>query len=137
LGDDIELGKVWRQMPWVLSDMRTIIAILACVFLAACGGGKMTCTGPTPACNNGSPLQSVTVSSPSKTLILGGIMQFTAAGHYQNGSMVNITSGVLWSTDSQVALITSQGIAVGEVPGTVSITASAGPITGFETVTVP
>jgi hypothetical protein len=124
-------------MPWALSDMKTIIAVLACVFLAACGGGKMTCTGPAPACNNGSLLQSITVSSPSKTLDVGTIMQFTATGHYQNGSMVNITSGVLWSTDSQVALIDPQGLAIGQVPGTVNITAGAGPITGFETVTVP
>jgi hypothetical protein len=64
-------------------------------------------------------------------------MQFTATGHYQNGSMVNITTGVLWSTDSQVALIDPQGLAIGQVPGTVNVTAGAGPTTGFETVTVP
>jgi hypothetical protein len=116
--------------------MKTIIAVLACVFLAACGGGRMTCTGPPPACNNGSLLQSVTVSSPSKTLNVGAIMQFTATGHYQNGSTVNITSGVLWSADSPIALITSLGLALGEFPGTVNVTAGAGSITGFESVTV-
>jgi hypothetical protein len=124
-------------MLWALSNMKTIIAALACVFLAACGGGKMTCTGPAPACNKGSLLQSVTVTSPSKTLNLGAIMQFTAFGHYQDGSTVNITSGVLWSTDSQVALITPLGLAIGEAPGTVNVSAGAGSITGFETVTVP
>jgi Bacterial Ig-like domain (group 2) len=124
-------------MPWTLSNMKTIIAVLACVFLAACGGGKMACTGAAPACNNGSLLRSVTVSSPSNTLDIGAIMQFTATGHYQNGSTVNITSGVLWSTDSQVALIGPQGLAIGQFSGTVNVTAGAGPITGFEAVTVP
>lgn len=124
-------------MQWAVSNMKTIIAVLACVFFAACGGGKMTCTGPPPACNNGSQLQSVTVTSPSKTLIVGATMQFTATGHYQNGSTVNITSGVLWSADSQVALIDPLGLAIGQTPGTVSVTAGAGSITGFETVTVP
>jgi hypothetical protein len=116
--------------------MKTIIAVLSCVFLAACGGGRMTCVGPAPACNNGSPLQSVTVSSPSKTLIVGATLQFTAMGHYQNGSTANITNSVLWSADSPIALITSQGLALGEFPGIVNITAGAGPITGFESVTI-
>jgi hypothetical protein len=133
----IGLGKVWRETPLALLHIKAIIAVLACVFLAACGGGRMTCTGPAPACNSGSLLQSVTVSSPSKTLNIGAIMQFTATGHYQNGSTVNITSGVLWSTDSQVALIGPQGLAIGQFPGTVNVSAGAGPITGFETVTVP
>jgi hypothetical protein len=116
----------------------TTIAILACVFLFACGGGsKMMCTGPTPACNNGSPLQSIAVSSPNKTLNVGTTMQFTAVGNYQGGSKVDITSAVLWSTDSQVALISPQGLAFGQFPGSVNVTASAGSITGFEAITVP
>lgn len=119
-----------------LSQMKITAAVVACVFLAGCGGGKMMCTGPGPACNNGSPLQSVTVTSPSKTLDVGATMQFAAAGHYQDGSTVDVTSGVLWATDSQIALISPQGLAIGELPGTVNVTAGAGPITGFESVTV-
>jgi hypothetical protein len=118
-------------------EMKASFAILACVLLSACGGGKTMCTGPTPACNKGSLLQSVAVSSPNNTLNVGTTMQFTAVGHYQSGSMADITSGVLWSTDSQVALISPQGLALGEFPGTVNVTAAAGPITGFETVAVP
>ena len=112
------------------------MVVLACLFLAACGGGGM-CTGPTAACNNGSPLKSLTVSSPSTSLTVGATMQFTAMGHYKNGSMVDITGGVLWSTDSaQVAVIEPHGLAIGEGAGMANITAGAGPITGFESVTV-
>ena len=117
--------------------MKTMIAVVACVLLVACGDKKMTCTGPTPACNGGSLLRSVTVSSPSTTLNVGVIMQFTATGHYKDGSTADITSGVLWSTDSQNVLVGPLGLAIGQFPGTVNVTAGAGPITGFETVTVP
>jgi hypothetical protein len=64
-------------------------------------------------------------------------MQFTATGRYENSSTADITNGVLWSADSQVALISPGGVALGQQAGTVNITAGAGPITGFETVTVP
>lgn len=64
-------------------------------------------------------------------------MQFTATGHYKNGSMLDITDSVQWSTDNPaVALIGITGIALGENPGTVNVTAGAGSITGFETVSV-
>jgi hypothetical protein len=97
----------------------------------------MTCTGSLPACNSGSLLQSITVSSPATTLIVNGVMQFTATGHYRNGSTANITSAALWSTDSPlVALISQGGVALGVQPGSVTITAGAGSITGFELVTI-
>lgn len=64
-------------------------------------------------------------------------MQFIATGHYKNGSTLDITDSVQWSTDApQVALIGITGVAIGENPGTVNVTAGAGSITGFETVSV-
>ena len=64
-------------------------------------------------------------------------MQFTATGHYKNGSTLGITDSVQWSTDApEVALIGITGIALGENPGTANVTAGAGSITGFETVSV-
>jgi hypothetical protein len=64
-------------------------------------------------------------------------MQFAATGHYRNGSSANITTEVLWSTDdSLIILIDLAGLALGENPGTVNVTAGAGSITGFERVTV-
>jgi trimeric autotransporter adhesin len=68
-------------------------------------------------------------------------MQFTATGHYQNGSTADVTDGVLWSTDSpEIALIsvpgTSTGLAIGVGPGTANVTADAGSITSFESITV-
>lgn len=88
-------------------------------------------------CNNGSPLESVTVSSKATTLGVGLTMQFTATGKYDNGSTLNITDGALWSTDEPlIALVGLNGVAIGENPGTVNVTAGAGSITGFELITV-
>ena len=65
-------------------------------------------------------------------------MQFAATGHYRNGSTADITTEVLWSTDDAlIVLIGLNGVAIGENPGTVNVTAGAGSITGFEVVTVP
>jgi trimeric autotransporter adhesin len=65
-------------------------------------------------------------------------MQFSATGHYHNGSTADITTVVLWSTDnSLIVLIGLNGVAIGVNPGTINVTAGAGSITGFESVTVP
>jgi hypothetical protein len=112
--------------------------LLACLGLAGCGSSAKQCTGPLPLCNNGSPIQSVAVSSPSATLDIGALMQFSATGHYRNGSTADITTVVLWSTDDAlIVLIGLNGVAMGENPGTINVTAGAGSITGFESVTVP
>jgi len=117
--------------------MRKFLLFFACLCLAACGSSKPTCTGSLPQCNGESPLNSVSVSSPSSTLGVNESMQFSAMGKYKDGSSADITNGVLWSTDSpEIALIGAEGIAIGKRPGTVNVTASAGSITGFELITV-
>jgi len=117
--------------------MKKLLLALAILPLAACGSGAKPCTGLAPACNAGSPLQSVAVSSPATSLTVGLPVQFAATGHYQNGSTLDITDGVSWSTDSpEIALIGITGIAIGQNPGTVNVTATAGSINGSETVTV-
>jgi hypothetical protein len=115
------------------------IFLLACLdLLAGCGSSSKQCVGPLPLCNNGSTIQSVAVSSPSTTLGVDATMQFAATGHYRNGSTADITTEVLWSTDDAlIVLIGLNGVAIGENPGTVNVTAGAGSITGFEVVTVP
>jgi Bacterial Ig-like domain (group 2) len=71
------------------------------------------------------------------TLSVGAFMQFTATGHYRNGSTADITNQVLWSVDSpQIAIISDQGLVVGEQPGTVNVAAGAGSITAFEVLMV-
>lgn len=117
--------------------MKKLLLVLAILPAAACGSSQKACTSLAPACNAGSPLQSVSVSSPATSLAVSLTMQFTATGHYQNGSTLDVTDGVSWSTDSpEVALIGITGIAIGENAGTVNVTATAGSISGSEAVTV-
>ncbi|MGB9162454.1 MAG: Ig-like domain-containing protein, partial [Candidatus Sulfotelmatobacter sp.] len=76
----------------------------------------------------GSPvLQSITVSPTSASISVGATQQFTATGHYSNGSTQTLTSGTTWSSSSTTyATIGATGLATGVAAGSTNITASSG-----------
>ena len=76
----------------------------------------------------GSPvLQSITVSPTSASISVGATQQFTATGHYSNGSTQTLTSGVTWSSSATTyATIGATGLATGVAAGSTNITASSG-----------
>ena len=75
----------------------------------------------------GSPvLQSITVSPTSASISVGATQQFTATGHYSNGTTQTLTSGVTWNSSSTTyATISATGLATGVAGGSTSITASS------------
>src|ERR1700690_2655512 len=91
-------------------------AFLSMVVLASCGG------------NSGAPmvtLTSVVVTSAGQTLAVGSTMQYTATGHFSDGSTSDITSSVVWvSSDTTAATINASGLATGVTAG-ISTTISA------------
>lgn len=76
----------------------------------------------------GSPvLQSITVSPTSASIAVGATQQFTATGHYSNGSTQTLASGVTWSSSAiTYATIGATGLATGVAAGSTSITATSG-----------
>jgi DNA-binding beta-propeller fold protein YncE len=77
------------------------------------------------ACNCGPTLQSITITPASATIDVGTTQQFTATGHYSNGTTkpgITVTWG---SSNKSIATITSAGIATPLAPGTTTITAAA------------
>jgi type IV pilus assembly protein PilY1 len=81
-------------------------------------------------------LQSITVT-PTATIYVGQTQQFTATGHYSDGSSANLTSLVTWSSlTTAVATIGSGGLATGVAPGTSVITAAQGSVSGTALLTV-
>jgi uncharacterized protein YjdB len=72
-------------------------------------------------------LQSITVSPTSASIAVGATQQFTATGHYSNGSTQTLASGVTWSSSTTTyATIGATGLATGVAAGSTSITASSG-----------
>jgi Bacterial Ig-like domain (group 2)/PKD domain len=86
-------------------------------------------------------LVSIAVTPANSSIALGTTQQFTATGTYSDGSMQNITTTVVWSSDTTtVASISNapptQGLATGVGMGTATISATSGSISGSTMLTV-
>lgn len=95
------------------------------VILAACGSDS---TGP-------SAIDSVSVTTPQSTIVVGGTVQLAASILSTTGSV--LPGDVTWSTaDETVASVTTAGLVTGLNPGTTAISATAGGHSGSVTITV-
>ena len=113
----------------------TLVFCLA--FLAGCGGGGNS--GSNPPSNPGSPatLASLQVTPASKSLALGATQQFTATGHYSDGTSKDLTSSAQWSSsDSSVASVGGTGMATAVAFGVVTVTAQSGALQATATLNV-
>jgi hypothetical protein len=76
-------------------------------------------------------LESIGVTPANATIKTGSTLQYTATGTYNDGSQQDITQSVTWgSTNTTVATIASGGLATAVAPGSTTIQATLGGITG-------
>jgi uncharacterized protein YjdB len=82
-------------------------------------------------------LVSITVKPSPATIAKGTKQQFTATGSFDDGSTQLLTSGVTWSSsDTNIAVVDSTGMATGTGAGTATISAKSGSVTGAATLNV-
>jgi trimeric autotransporter adhesin len=82
-------------------------------------------------------LSSITISPTNTSIAVGATQQYTATGHYSDGSTRNITSTVTWSSNyPNVATISTSGLATGIAGGSTVITATSGSISASTNLTV-
>ena len=94
-----------------------------------------SCAGNAP--QNQPRLTSIDVSPVNATLAIGTSQQFTAVGHFSDGSAPDISASVVWnSQSSNVAIINSSGMATAKSAGSTLITATSGSVVGSMTLTV-
>lgn len=76
-------------------------------------------------------LSSISVTPAALPILtVGATQQFSAAGTYSDGSIVNITSQVNWASDNSATVaITSNGLATVASAGTANITATLNGVT--------
>jgi uncharacterized protein YjdB len=80
-------------------------------------------------------LVSIAVTPAKPQIAKGTTQQFTANASFNDGTHKNLTSQVTWgSSDNNIASVNNspglQGLATGLIPGTVTITATSGSISG-------
>jgi hypothetical protein len=94
-------------------------------------------TGSTTLTVNAAVLSSIAVTPANPSIRKGTTQQFRATGSYSDGSTQNLTSSVVWSSsNTSVATISSTGLASGVGPGSSTIQAVSGSVTGSTTLTV-
>jgi hypothetical protein len=83
-------------------------------------------------------LQSITVTPSTATIPLKGTQQFTATGHYSNGSVQDLTDLATWSASPKgLASVSNTGLATDLKAGTATISAKYGMMTGTATLIAP
>ncbi len=82
-------------------------------------------------------LASIVVAPVNPSVAGGQTQEFTATGHYTDGSTNVVTSSVTWTSSSTtIATINSSGVATTIAAGNTTITASSGNISGSTILTV-
>jgi len=93
-------------------------SLLLSIVLLACGDNS-----------NSHPVTSIDISPISPTIAVGAMQQFTATGHFSDGSTADLTHQANWSSSvTSVGTIqsvgTQPGLASGVSAGTTQITVS-------------
>jgi uncharacterized protein YjdB len=112
----------------------SLLAVICLVFLVSCSA-KTTATGPTSPQN--ASLTSVVVSPSSTSVSVGAKQQFTATGHYSDGTTKDLTGSTQWkSSNAAVVSIDAGGLATGIAAGVATITGTASSMQGSTNLTV-
>jgi trimeric autotransporter adhesin len=82
-------------------------------------------------------LTSISVSPAASSIPVNTTQQFTATGHYTDGSSRDLTGLASWaSSAAAVATIDASGVATGVAAGPTTISATLGSVTGSTSLTV-
>ncbi len=98
----------------------------------SCGGGAGDSTPTAPVAP---VVATVSVAAPAGTLQVGQAYQFTAVAKDRNGTVLSDTQApIFWSiSPAAVATISAKGVVTPTAAGTVTVSATAGSVTGNAT----
>ena len=117
-----------RQSVLALILLGTVCALTACGWSSESSSSVMP---PPPA------LTAIAVGPPDSSAAMGLSSQFTATGVFNDGSKQDLSSRVTWrSANTATALITKNGLATAVGPGSTTIHAFLGRMSGSTTFNV-
>ena len=130
------MGFEMEDIPTRKNVIRPYLALIVFAslnLLCACGSGSF---GPGVSASS-VKLQSIQVSPSAPSISIGQNQQFTATGHYSDGSTKDITDSALWtSSNTSIARMSSPGLTTSNAAGSASITATLSGVTGRGSITV-
>jgi len=110
---------------------------LSAALISACGGGGGGSGGPTQPPGNGPTpvLTSITIAAPSTSMAVSSSLQLAASPMDQFGIAFN--ASIAWtSSNRSVADVDVSGLVWGINPGTATLTAQSGTVSGSTLITV-
>ena len=134
---DLSAGVTWSSSDNTVATIDanglvTTVAAGTVTITAAAGSASDTATLTVVAAH----LLSISLNPANPSIALGTTQQFTATGSFDDGSTQPLTS-VIWSSSNiNVASINSSGVATSTGPGTATITAASGAVSGTTSLTV-
>lgn len=124
-------------MPATKSSIRALIVSALIYALATCGGESPDVTGPGGNnSNTDNTVASVTVSPGTATVEVGNTTLFQAQARNASGSLLSGVSFSWNSSNSNVASVSSSGLATAQGVGSATITATAGGVSGSAALNV-
>ena len=115
--------------PGIATGLSVGTATITATLDAKSGSATLTVTAAT--------LSSIAVTPLTASVVIGNTKTFVATGTYSDGTSVNISNLVTWSSGSiAVATVVSPGVATGVSVGTATITATLSGKSGSATLTV-
>ena len=116
-----------------MKRMVVVVLLMGVALFVGCGGSSSSGGGG----NTTPTLVGISVTPAMPSITSGATQQFTATGSYSDGTTRNLTSTANWlSSTGTVATINISGLATAVGPGTTTITASSGGVSGSTTLTV-
>src|SRR5688572_17894943 len=111
--------------------VRTLVATMLAATLVVAGGGGDTPTGPPPE-----TVAKIDVSAATTTVAPQQTVQLQAVAKSATGSTIGTVQPVWSSSSNAIATVNPDGIVTGVSPGTATIRATAGTVSGTLAVTV-
>lgn len=143
---DLTATAVWASSVEATATISNAAGTVGLLSTVANGSTTITATvgaisGSTDVTVSGAALVSIAVTPVNPSLADGLTEQFTAVGTFSDNTTQDLTTQVTWtSSDAAVAAISnasgSQGLATAIDPGTTTITATSGSVSGTTTLTV-
>jgi trimeric autotransporter adhesin len=117
-----------------LGGCKPVVALhllCAMALVSGCNSSSGSNTPPT------AQLTSIAVGPPDSTVAMGLATQFTATGLYSDGSKQDLSSQVTWSSaNATAAWISNTGLATTANPGSTTISATMGKMSGSTSLNV-